>query len=277
MGTDLGQAVLIAVLTVVASLIVTESYQTTPWLANKLMRWSVHFRYTNNPERAMIREEELIGLLGEMPTLLKLPVAGGFFLRALAYHLITRITGKHRARAETHSMRVAKDTILLPTLFLLNCTTFSRYAELGQVAAEPWIILAWAYGLFALVPLFWRDRAPVTVFVSQCAFVIVAWPFMWLYTPIAGIPLAMYAVAVHRNAAISLLALLVCFMLSGAASVGVAFSAEVYKQFSTLVGTFVFLLAVSAGAWYAGRVSRTTRQHIRHLEERLERRGGTNS
>ncbi|MGH3718938.1 MAG: hypothetical protein ACRDRI_08890 [Pseudonocardiaceae bacterium] len=45
-----------------------ESYPTTPWLADKLMRWSVRLRYTDNPERATVRGEELISLLEDLPT-----------------------------------------------------------------------------------------------------------------------------------------------------------------------------------------------------------------
>jgi hypothetical protein len=90
MNTDLGRVFLIAVVTAGVSLLMKESYQTTPWLAAKLMRWSVRFRYRDNPERATIRGEELISLLQERPTLFKLPTAVGFLLCALAYRLVNR-------------------------------------------------------------------------------------------------------------------------------------------------------------------------------------------
>jgi hypothetical protein len=83
-------AVVTAVVTAVVSLLVMESYQTTPWLAEKLMRWSVRLSYVDNPERAQIREEELIGLLDDLPTLFKPILAGWFLLRAFAYRLANR-------------------------------------------------------------------------------------------------------------------------------------------------------------------------------------------
>jgi hypothetical protein len=95
-STHLKQVLLTAVVTAVAGLFVTEFYQTTPWLANKFMRWSVRLRYTNNPERATVREEELLGLLEDLPTLFKLPTAVVFLVRAFAYRLIDR---RNRARS----------------------------------------------------------------------------------------------------------------------------------------------------------------------------------
>ncbi|MGH3698605.1 MAG: hypothetical protein ACRDQY_03865, partial [Pseudonocardiaceae bacterium] len=81
MSINLGQVLLTAVVTAVVGLLVMESYQTTSWLADKLMRWSVRLRYTDTPERATVRGEELTSLLEDLPTLFKLPTAGGFLLR----------------------------------------------------------------------------------------------------------------------------------------------------------------------------------------------------
>lgn len=82
-----GAVILTAAVTAVVTLLVMESYQTTPWLAHKLMQWSVRVRYADNPHRAKVRGEELTGLLEDLPTLFKLPTAGWFLLRALAYRL----------------------------------------------------------------------------------------------------------------------------------------------------------------------------------------------
>lgn len=90
MSTHLKEVLLTAVLTAVVGLSVTESYQTTPWLADKFIRWSVRLRYTDNPKRATVREEELLGFLEDLPTLFKLPVALGFLVRAFAYRLTDR-------------------------------------------------------------------------------------------------------------------------------------------------------------------------------------------
>lgn len=88
--STLGGVILSAVVTAVVGVLVMESYQTTPWLADKLMQWSVRLRYADNPERGKVRGEELISLLEGLPTLFKLPTAGGFILRALAYRLANR-------------------------------------------------------------------------------------------------------------------------------------------------------------------------------------------
>lgn len=82
-----GTAILSALITAVVGMLVMECYQTTPWLANKLMQWSVRLRYADNPQRAKVRGEELTSLLEELPTLFKFPTAGWFFIRALAYRL----------------------------------------------------------------------------------------------------------------------------------------------------------------------------------------------
>jgi len=88
----------------VVGLLVVESYQTTPWLADKLMRWSVRLRYADNPERGKVRGEELTSLLEDLPTLFKFPTACGFLLRALAYRL--------KGGRETPRDQLLKDQLL---------------------------------------------------------------------------------------------------------------------------------------------------------------------
>lgn len=75
-----------AVITAVITLVVLEHYEATPWLARKLMRWSVRLRYTD-PERISVRQEELAALLEDVPKIGKLLTALGFFLTALTYRL----------------------------------------------------------------------------------------------------------------------------------------------------------------------------------------------
>lgn len=75
-----------AVITAVITLVVLEYYEATPWLARKLMRWSVRLRYTD-PERISVRQEELAALLEDVPKIGKLLTATGFFLTALTYRL----------------------------------------------------------------------------------------------------------------------------------------------------------------------------------------------
>jgi hypothetical protein len=101
-NTNLGGILLAAVVTAFVGLLVGEFYQTTPWLADKLMRCSVRLRYTDNPERAKVRREELIALLADLPTLFKLPTASAFLLRALFYRLANR---RSHARREPREIR----------------------------------------------------------------------------------------------------------------------------------------------------------------------------
>lgn len=122
MSTDLGRVILLAVVTAVVSLLVMESYQTTPWLAHRLMQWSVRLRYTDNPARAKVRGEELTALLGDLPTLFKLPTAGAFLLRALAYRLAhRRRPARREPRAVRRSLGVRFRTALVKAGLVVIC------------------------------------------------------------------------------------------------------------------------------------------------------------
>jgi hypothetical protein len=257
----LGQVLLTAVVTAVVGLLMTESYQTTPWLADKLMRWSVRLRYTDNPERATIREEELISILGDLPTLFKLPTAGGFFLRALAYRLA------NRRNHGSHS-RPTGDVLLLPTLYLINCAAYSSWSQLGEVGTKPWLLLVWLYAVVMLIPLAWRSRAPVAVFATQWVLTVAAWPITPIFTPIIGIPVALYAVAARCSKKISLLALLASFIPNGLAA-AVAFRTwyDFSQQISAFTSSAIFLILVAVGAWGAGRLTQASELHVQHQTE----------
>lgn len=122
MSTDPGRVILLAVVTAVVSLLVMESYQTTPWLAHRLMQWSVRLRYTDNPARAKVRGEELTALLGDLPTLFKLPTAGAFLLRALAYRLAhRRRPARREPRAVRRSLGVRFRTALVKAGLVVIC------------------------------------------------------------------------------------------------------------------------------------------------------------
>lgn len=160
-----------------------------------------------------------------------------------------------------------RDARLLPALYLLNCLLFSTWPQLDNVAARPWLILAWLYGLAVLVPLAWRDKSPVTVFAIQCGLTFAAWPFMALYIPVVGIPVALYAVSAHYGGKISSWALLASFA-PNALAVAVAF--RVYsipeRQLQSFIPNFLLLVIATVGAWGAGRVTQTSQRHIRQLE-----------
>src|SRR5262249_42754175 len=80
--------------------------------------------------------------------------------------------------------------------------------HLANLPDKPWLLLWWLYGLIGLFPLAWRDEAPFRVFITQWVIAMAAFPFMREYTPVAGLPVALYAVSVHYPRKTSLLALL---------------------------------------------------------------------
>lgn len=111
-----------------------ESYQTTSWLADKLMRWSVRLRYTDTPERATVRGEELTSLLEDLPTLFKLPTAGGFLLRVLAYRLAHRRShSRCEPRADQRRLGARFRIALVKAGLVVVCTGTVSWLELTLV------------------------------------------------------------------------------------------------------------------------------------------------
>jgi len=159
------------------------------------------------------------------------------------------------------------DAVLLPALYTFNCFTFSAWIDLAQVGAKPWLVAIWLYGLVILMPLMWRDRAPLTVFTAQFLCTAAAWPIMPHYTPAVGIPLALYAVSAHCGRRASLLAISAATIPNALAAL-VAF--RVYTdprdQIASFIGNCVFLTLITIAAWAAGRVTQASHRHVRKLE-----------
>jgi signal transduction histidine kinase len=169
------------------------------------------------------------------------------------------------------SLPVKRDALLLPTFFVLNVFTFSAWVRLREVATEPWLLLMWLYGLAVLVPLAWRDRAPVTVFITQ-VLAVAALPVLPYYTPVVGIPVALYAVSAQRSRTISLLALLTSFLPNELAA-AVAFmvpSTSSSAGISSFIGNTILLCLITVAAWGAGRLTQTSRLHVQQLERERE-------
>ena len=131
----------------------------------------------------------------------------------------------------------------------------------GQEDGQAGLLLVWLYGLIILIPLVWRDRAPVAVFTILCVFTVAAWPIMHLFTPVVGIPVALYAVSFHRGRKTSLLALLASIIPMGLGATAAAFSSTEQLQPSFIVNA-ILLAFVTAGAWVAGRMTRASQQHV---------------
>jgi hypothetical protein len=103
----------------------------------------------------------------------------------------------------------------------------------------------------------------MTVFIAQSILTVIAWPFMSLYTPVVGIPIALYAVASRCNKRLSLPALLISLIPNGLAATAAGLAA---KQISTFVSSVVFLVLASIGAFIAGRLTQASHRHIEYLE-----------
>jgi signal transduction histidine kinase len=160
-----------------------------------------------------------------------------------------------------------RDIAPLTGLFLFNSVDFSRYDQLAYESNKPWLLLVWLYGLAGLVPLIWRNEAPVTVFVTQWLLAVAAWPILSYYTPVVGIMGALYAVSVRRDRWLSLLALLASFVPFGLDGV------MVFKQhlnfaagLSASVYCAIFFILVAGGVWGAGRVTRASNRRLQKTE-----------
>ncbi|MGH3973944.1 MAG: sensor histidine kinase [Pseudonocardiaceae bacterium] len=164
-----------------------------------------------------------------------------------------------------------RDALLLTVLYLFNCLNFSAWSNLGQVTTKPWVLLVWLYGLAGLVPLAWRNSAPVTVFATQWVHTVAAWPFIEYYTPVVGIPVALYAVAVHCGKKISFLILLASLISTALAAAGAAKAQPTFdEQISSFIPNAIFLALMAAGAWGAGRLTQASKLHVQHLEYEQE-------
>jgi signal transduction histidine kinase len=169
------------------------------------------------------------------------------------------------------SSSAKRDALLLPALFLVNCFLFSDWLELGDIPTRPWLVLVWLYGLMALVPLLWRDTAPVAVFAIECAFTVAAWPIMPQFTPVTGMPVALYAVSVHCAKRVSVLALLASFIPNGlVATVALRAYANPTERFRGFVSNIVILFIVAVWVWGMGRVARAARRRVEQLERERE-------
>ena len=162
--------------------------------------------------------------------------------------------------------RVKQDVLLILALYTFNCLSFSAWVKLGDVPSSPWLLGEWLYGLAALIPLLWRDRAPLTVLATQWLFTLAAWPMMPHYIPAVGIPVALYAVSVQYGRKISLLALLASFIPC------VVAAAAAYKTagINSLVTNGVFFFVSVGWAWDLGRLTQAGRRNVEVLERERE-------
>jgi signal transduction histidine kinase len=164
---------------------------------------------------------------------------------------------------------VKHEAFLILVLYLFNFFSFSSWTHLGQLGTKPWLLLVWLYGLVTLIPLAWRDSAPVTVFATQWVFAVAAWPMMPHYTPVIGIPAALYAVSVHRSKKISVLALLASFIPIDL-NAAVAFRTPHDNPLTAFFSNAIYLALIAVGAWVAGRLTQASKRHVQQLERERE-------
>jgi signal transduction histidine kinase len=165
-----------------------------------------------------------------------------------------------------------RDALLFSALYIFNCFVFSSWVDLGRLAAYPWWLpLVWLYGLVVLVPLAWRDEAPVVVFATQWVLTVVAFPIMSYYIPVAGMVVALYSVAVHHGRRVSLLALLASCIPLGLQLIAALFAEHPGRPPWVAFFTNGVLLVVATGwAWGLGRVNRATQRRVQDLERERE-------
>ena len=83
-----------------------------------------------------------------------------------------------RPRRINLSPSTKQDGFLIPALFLLNLFFFAAWNKLIHLATAPWLILIWLFAVVMLIPLGWRDKAPVAIFAIEWVLSVAAWPIM---------------------------------------------------------------------------------------------------
>ncbi|MBV9012731.1 MAG: hypothetical protein JO272_11900 [Pseudonocardiales bacterium] len=168
-----------------------------------------------------------------------------------------------------------RDVLLFSALYIFNFVIYSTWVALAEVPARPWVLLPWLYGLVMLIPLAWRDEAPMVVFATQWVLTVAALPFMRYYTPVGGIVVALYAVAVHRNRRASLLALLASCIPLGLELIAIlnaneSLNTPFHPQYAVFANNGTLLILSAGLAWGLGRVNQASQRRVQDLERERE-------
>lgn len=183
-----------------------------------------------------------------------------------------KISGWIAKRAQI-SPAVKRDVVLLSVLFVFNVYFFSSWLRLGDVPANPWLLVPWLYGLISLFPLMWRNKAPIIIFAIQWLLAVLAWPFMDKYIPVVGLLVAMYALSFRHARKASTPALLASFIPSGLDAYAATFKFAYHPNLADLAAplvyaalNFVCLTAMTIGAWLLGILIGESQRHQQRLE-----------
>lgn len=165
-----------------------------------------------------------------------------------------------------------RDALLVVVLFLINTLIFSDFIpRFGDLATEPGLWLILLYGLGGMVPLAWRNEAPIAVFLVECLHAISAVLLPPFYVPVLGLPFALYAVARSRGMRTSLTTLFISFVPGAFDATAVLRSRPYPPEIITvLIGNMAVFVLLAAGAWGLGRWARLHQQRVHQLEQARE-------
>ncbi|GGM10840.1 sensor histidine kinase [Micromonospora yangpuensis] len=163
--------------------------------------------------------------------------------------------------------RLPRDAVLLPAFGLLDLFTSSSVViQHRPVSTTAWLLQLLA-ALVSVGALAWRHRAPVTVFVVECAHGVVVWFLLHDYRPWVALVVALYSVAVLRPLAVSAGA------YAAACGRGLLNALDSYRiepvvgaRFGEFLVTALMFALVYGAAWSAGLVVRGHRARVRQFD-----------
>ena len=127
---------------------------------------------------------------------------------------------------------------------------------------EPWFV--WLFSAAALVPLLWRRRAPLTVFVLCVACALVLWLVRVPSLADLGVLVALCTVAACRPFGVALAA-------AAALEVGLVLAAFRFAPTGSVDDGVVLLSGMGAAALFLGTTVRARRRYLASVEDRALR------
>jgi signal transduction histidine kinase len=134
-------------------------------------------------------------------------------------------------------------------------------ATLHLAHDQPW---AWVFDAALVLPLVWRRRAPVPVFVVLAAVALTQWAFGLRLGADIALLVALYTVAGSQPRRIAVAAVAVL-------ETGVALAAFRFAPTGDVLGSLVFLSGLVAAAYFVGTSVRNRRAYLGALVDRAAR------